>query len=56
MRTSRIVVVGAGLSGLTAALRLVHAGLDVVVLEARGRVGGHAWRIELDDGLTWDAG
>jgi monoamine oxidase len=56
MRTSRIVVVGAGLSGLTAALRLVHAGLDVVVLEARGRVGGRAWRIELDDGLAWDAG
>ena len=34
------VVIGAGLSGLTAALRLEEAGLDVQVVEARRRVGG----------------
>ena len=34
------VVIGAGLSGLTAALRLEEAGLDVQLVEARRRIGG----------------
>jgi monoamine oxidase len=38
--SSRVVVVGAGLAGLTCALTLVDRGWDVVVLEARDRVGG----------------
>lgn len=41
---ARVVVVGAGLAGLTAAYRLAQKGVDVQVFEARdGRVGGRCW-------------
>jgi monoamine oxidase len=36
----RVVVVGAGFSGLAAAFELAGVGYDVVVIEARNRVGG----------------
>ncbi|TIT95249.1 MAG: FAD-dependent oxidoreductase, partial [Mesorhizobium sp.] len=35
-----VVIVGAGFTGLTAALELKKAGIDFLVLEARDRVGG----------------
>lgn len=51
----RIVVVGAGISGLTAARDLVTAGHDVVVLEAADRPGGKIRRHEVG-GVLVDVG
>jgi len=45
---ARVAVVGAGFSGLAAAVDLLDADVDVVVLEARDRVGGRVWSEPLD--------
>lgn len=44
------VVIGAGLSGLQAALDLQDAGRSVVILEARDRVGGKTCSVQRPDG------
>ena len=44
---TEIAVVGAGIAGLTAASTLAREGLDIVVLEARDRVGGRVWNTEI---------
>lgn len=45
-----VIVVGAGLSGLQAAYSAKQAGLAVVVVEARNRVGGKVWSVPLSTG------
>jgi monoamine oxidase len=54
----RVVIVGAGLAGLTAAYELTQAGHDVTVLEAQGRPGGRVrtLRDSLADGLYAELG
>ena len=54
----RIAIVGAGISGLAAAHRLAGMGLEVVVYEARDRIGGRLWTdmrlgVPLDLGASW---
>ena len=51
----RAVVVGAGLGGLAAAIRLRARGYDVTVFEALDQPGGRA-RVFQRDGFTFDAG
>ncbi|HTX26757.1 MAG TPA: NAD(P)/FAD-dependent oxidoreductase [Streptosporangiaceae bacterium] len=46
----RVVIAGAGFAGLLAAYRVARAGHEVVVLEARDRVGGRVWSQELVPG------
>jgi monoamine oxidase len=53
---TEVCVVGAGFAGLAAARRLADAGRDVVVLEARDRVGGRVWNREMSDGTIVSAG
>ncbi len=69
---TKVVILGAGVAGLSAAYELSKAGYDCTVLEARERVGGRTWTIrrgttlemtdgtrqicEFDPELYWNAG
>jgi polyamine oxidase len=54
----RVVVVGAGIAGLTVANALAHVGVECVVVEARARIGGRLHTVDLaespvDLGGSW---
>jgi protoporphyrinogen oxidase len=46
-----VLVIGAGAAGLAAARTVVAAGVDVIVVETRDRVGGRVWTIRNADTL-----
>ena len=52
---SRVVVIGAGVGGLAAAIRLAHAGHAVTVLEQAAMPGGKCGHVAAA-GFAWDSG
>lgn len=51
-----VVIIGAGLSGLTAARLLSKAGKKILVLEAQDRVGGRTWSQQIGQNDFIDVG
>jgi monoamine oxidase len=51
-----IAIIGAGAAGLGAARTLENSGLNILVLEARHRVGGRAHTVIAAEDVTFDAG
>lgn len=52
---SKILVIGSGFAGLSAATCLAHAGHDVTILEKNNQPGGRARQL-IDQGFTFDIG
>lgn len=53
-----VLIIGAGLAGLSAAQRLIECGREVLVIEARSRIGGRVWTTStfgapMDLGAGW---
>ena len=53
-----VIVIGAGMAGASAARALVDSGVDVLVLEARDRIGGRihsdlSWGVPVELGAAW---
>ncbi|MFE0654619.1 flavin monoamine oxidase family protein [Streptomyces sp. NPDC059534] len=55
-KSADVVIIGAGVAGLVAARNLVRNGADVMVLEARDRVGGRLLNEELPGGAPVEVG
>lgn len=60
--TTEVIVVGAGMSGIAAASELHRGGIDVIVLEARDRIGGRIYsdrsfnKVPFEIGAGWIEG
>ena len=57
-RAGKVLVIGAGISGIKTARDLVEAGFQVTVIEGRDRIGGRTWTdhslgLPLDLGASW---
>ena len=48
----KVIIIGAGIAGLTAAYRLVQNGVDAEVYEARGRVGGRIFTVKINGSIA----
>jgi phytoene desaturase len=55
MERKKIVVIGSGFGGLSAAIRLANQGHEVEIFEKRDKLGGRAYQYELD-GFKFDGG
>jgi len=52
----KVAIVGLGFAGLRTAMILESMGLDVVLLEARDRIGGRAFTFSPEEGIKFEAG
>jgi monoamine oxidase len=55
---ANVIIIGAGISGLAAARTLADKNINVMILEARNRIGGRMWTdsslgVPLDLGASW---
>ena len=50
------LVIGAGTTGIGAAVRLTELGIDHLVVDARDQLGGMSGSVTDDAGFTWDLG
>jgi monoamine oxidase len=52
----RVVILGAGIAGLTAAYELEKANYEVILLEAKERAGGRSYTVRRDDVIEENTG
>jgi phytoene desaturase len=55
VRAKKVIIIGSGFAGLSAACFMAKAGLEVIVLEKHDQPGGRARRL-LVDGFSFDMG